>query len=137
MCSAFKRPAASLRAARAGSSEPWSWTGQSFGGGSRSSGRRRNGVGPRACGGSRKRASRRRPERSSPSGGRDRPKIVEKQRAFVLLANRCRLGSGELQTRRTLPRLPRERERAGEGLVGVREGKVTDLARLANLAAPL
>src|SRR5438552_7566144 len=110
---------------------------QSFGGGSKSSGRRRNGVGPRACGGSRKRASRRNAERSSPSGGRDRPKIVEEQRALVLLANRRRLGSRELQTRRTLPRLPRERERAGEGLVGVREGKVTDLVRLANLEAPL
>src|SRR5437879_2410489 len=101
------------------------------------SGRRRNGVGRRECGGSRKRAARRRPERSSPSGGRDRPKIVEEQRALVLLANRRRLGSGELQTRRTLPRLARERERAGEGLVGVREGKVTDLVRFANLEAPL
>src|SRR2546426_10999379 len=97
---------------------------RSFGGGSKSSERRRIGVGLRASGGSGRRASRRRPERSSPSGGRDRLKILEERRALVLLADRRRLGSGELQTRRALPRLPRERERAGEGLVGVREGEV-------------
>src|SRR5439155_15657240 len=123
--------------AKAGSSRPSSWLARSFGGGSKSSERRRIGVGLRASGGSRKRASRRRPERSSPSGGRDRPKVVEERRALVLLADRRRLGSGEFQTRRTLPRLPRERERAGEGLVGVREGKVAELVRLANLEAPL
>src|SRR5205807_7835379 len=134
---AWSEPAACIRAAKAESSRPSYSTGLSSIIGSRFFEPNRNGREPRACGGSSTRTSSRNRDRLPPPGLRDRPEVLEELGPLIGLRDLGPRDLRQFQAGRAESRFPRGCERPREGLVCVREGEVTDLARLTDLEGTL
>src|SRR5437016_11766189 len=97
----------------------------------------RNGREPRACGGCSTRTSSRNRDRLPPPSLRDRPQVLEELGPLIGFRDLGPRDLCQFQAGRAEPRFPRDRERPREGLVCVRKGEVTDLARLTDLEGTL